>query len=204
MFVQLSRSLSLMFTKVHRYNSADINRSLPRPAGQRSAFEGPQVSYLIRCIVYRGSGLILLQIASARIIHSTERNLCKVRLQTSLAFASLALLHLQKFGRKIFRKGSGMTYLERGYVRYLCLSAPWRRNELRLYNYGAHHVLRGLPINCFKESLSAHGTVPRLHCSLATQTQDTNMGKSATTFHSLGSPLRPFPRVHQKIRVVWR
>ena len=80
MFVQLSRSLSLMFTKVDRYNSADINRSLPRPAGQRSAFEGPQVSYLIRCIVYRGSGLILLQIVSARIIHSTERNLCKVRL----------------------------------------------------------------------------------------------------------------------------
>ena len=120
MFVQLSRSVSTMFTRVHRYNSADINRSLPRPAGQRSAFEGPQVSYLIRCIVYRGSGLILLQIVSARIIHSTERNLCKVRLQTSLAFACLALLHLQKFGRKIFRKGSGMTYLERGYVRYLC------------------------------------------------------------------------------------
>ena len=54
-------------------------------------------------------------------------------------------------------------------------------------NYGAHHLLRGLPINCFKESLS-HGTVPRLHGSLATP-QDTNMGKSATTFHSGGSPL---------------
>ena len=62
-------------------------------------------------------------------------------------------------------------------------------------NYGARYLLRGLPINCFKESLS-HGTVPRLHGSLAaTQTQDTNMEKSATTFHSRGSPLRPFPRV---------
>ena len=57
-------------------------------------------------------------------------------------------------------------------------------------NYGARHLPRGLPINCFKESLS-HGTVPRLHCSLATP-RDTNMGKSATTFHSQGSPLRPF------------
>ena len=35
-----------MFTKVDPYNSTDINRSLPRAAGQRSAFEGPQGSYL--------------------------------------------------------------------------------------------------------------------------------------------------------------
>ena len=65
-------------------------------------------------------------------------------------------------------------------------------------NYGAHHLLQGLSVCRFthkllKESLS-HGTVPRLHCSLATP-QDTNMGKSATTFHSRGSTLRPFPRV---------
>ena len=51
-------------------------------------------------------------------------------------------------------------------------------------NYGARHLLRGL----------SHGTVPRLHCWLATP-QDTNMGKSVTTFHSRGSTLRPFPRV---------
>ena len=105
MFVQLSRSLSLMFTKVDPYNSADINRSLPRAAGQISIWG---TTSELSGKVYRGSGFILLQIASARITRSNERNLCKVRLQTSLAFASLAvaLLHLQKdFGRvKYFEK----------------------------------------------------------------------------------------------------
>ena len=159
--------------------------------------------------MYKGSGFILLQIASARITRSTERNLSKVRLQTSLAFASLAvaLLHLQKdFGRVKYSKrfrpdgcfhSTCLTWLlERKTSSHGGMSGTSAKHLGKETNYGAHHLLRGLPIHCFcKESLSAHGTVPRLHCSLATQTQDTNMGKSATTFHSRGSPLRPFPRV---------
>ena len=46
--------------------------------------------------VYRGSGFIVLQIASARITRSTEKNPCKVPPQTSLTLAFLPSLHFCK------------------------------------------------------------------------------------------------------------